>query len=355
MKATIITMTRTYNYGATLQAYALQEYIRCMGNDCLIIDHMNPGETHRKVSIKDLSFGNLLKLPYKKRLEDGYRRFECFYRNHMNMTRPYYSESELFADPPVADVYISGSDQVWNPRDAKLNRFFLNFAPEEKKRISYAASLGVSNIPEENKKQISDYLQKIDGISLREEKAYDSIRELTDKPISVNCDPVFLLDREQWRAIQSPVDGLKPGEYILCYLIYRPEWFSEWIKQIGKKTGKKIVVVGLQGYRRIRCDRYIRDAGPSEFLWLIDNAAAVATTSFHGSAFSILFGKPLVAIPDPPRPTRIRNLLKLFGLERSELNNNDSRFEFEEYSIEKVDAIVKIEREKSENYLRDFL
>lgn len=355
MKASVITMTRTYNYGATLQAYALQEYVTSMGHECTVVDHMNAGDKHRTLPLLDFSFGNLLMLPYKRRLERGFTRFEEFYREHMNMTAPYQNEQQLLDAPPAADVYISGSDQVWNPRDAKLDRFFLNFAPPTAKRISFAASIGVSQIPADKRERMQALLSGIDGISLREVGARDELSALTDKPISVNCDPVFLLEAEKWRAAESPVKGLVPGEYILCYLIYRPAWFSAWIRDMKKKTGKKIVVVGLQGFRRIFCDRYVRDAGPREFLWLIDNAAAVVTTSFHGSAFSLVFGKPFVAIPDPPRPARIRSLLHLFGLPQNELGENNPHFTFEEYDRNAVLAVAAKERERAREYLTRFL
>ena len=349
MKASVITMTKTYNYGATLQAYALQEYVRSMGHECDIVDHMGY-DGHRILRVTDLSFDTLVKLPYKRELERGYRCFEQFYDEHMRMTRRYNEKEALVADPPVSDVYISGSDQVWNPRDLR-GEFYLDFAPTGKKRVSYAASLGVSRIPEEQRAEVRELLRSIDAISVREKAGVEAISELTDTPVNLNCDPVFLLDRQRWIDLESPVDGLEEG-FILCYMIYKPEWLNDWLKAVRKRTGKKIVIVGLQGYRSVTHDRYVRSAGPREFLWLIHHASAVVTSSFHGAAFSILMRKPFVAMPDPPRPARLHNLLGLFGLEDRILYECNKDYEFLPCDEAAVANVIAAEQAKTDTYFK---
>lgn len=353
-KAGIITMTSTYNYGATLQAFALQEYVEKLGCQCEIIDHMRVcNEEHRKISLKDFSKGNLLMMPYKRSLEKGYGNFEKFYKDYMHMGKRYNSDEELLADPPDYDVYISGSDQVWNPRYIR-EKFYLTFAKPGRKRISYAASLGVSAIPEESKPVIKDFLKQMDGISVREAPGKAMIEELTDKKVNLNCDPIYLLDRATWQSYENPVPGVKEG-YILCYMIYKPAWLNQWMKEIRKKTGKRVVFVGLNGFRPVIHDQFIRSAGPREFLWLINHADAVVTSSFHGTAFSIMFGKPVIAIPDPPRPDRIRYLLSLFGLGECELAACDTGKEFAPYDYGRIEQKIKELRGISEQYLKEFL
>ena len=348
MKASIITMTRTYNYGATLQAYALQEYINQMGHDCEIIDHMRVcNQAHRKVAISDLSLNNIISFPYKYRLEKGYYNFEKFYDEFMNMGK-YYDDNTLISNPPNYDVYITGSDQVWNPRYIK-EKFYLSFVRKGIK-ISYAASLGVSEVPDDKKEIMSDLINNMDMISVREEQGKEMIEELTDKKVNRNCDPIYLLTQQQWRSIEKSVD-LEENEYILCYMIYKPKWLNEWLKTIKKQTNKKIVFVGLSGYRKVYCDEFIRDAGPREFLWLIDHAYAVVTSSFHGTAFSIMFNKPFIAMPDPPRPDRIKNLLNLFEIKGHILINNE-KINFDQINSLKIEDIMKKERECSNKYLK---
>lgn len=344
-------MTSTYNYGATLQAFALQDYIENIGYSCDVIDHM--GWTgHRTISLKKFSKETILAIPYKRSLERGYGNFEKFYEEYMHMTRRYSSISELYFNPPESDLFITGSDQVWNPRDFR-NEFYLDFAPEGTKKISYAASIGISDIPEEKKTDIKKFLNDFDAISVRENNGKEQLKSLTDKPISVNCDPVFLLNEEKWASIATENKQIK-DDYILCYLIYKPEWFNEWARAVKKTTGLKIVFVGLQGYRRVFCDYFVRDAGPREFVGLIKNAKYVVTSSFHGTVFSIIFGKPFVAIPDPPRPDRIHNLLGDFNLQDRELYENKTDCIFQDYSHISIKEIVESEQKKTKDYFESF-
>lgn len=355
MRVSIITMTSTYNYGATLQAFALQKSVESLGHSCEFIDHYRVCDNeHRKVNILDFSKENFLKIPYRRKLEKGYSNFELFYKEHMNMgKRKYKNDDELMLDPPMYDAYITGSDQVWNPRELKP-KYYLKFAPERAKKISYAASLGVSNISDKDKKVMADYLKNMDAISVREKQGKQTIEPLTNKKVNLNCDPIFLLDREKWRSYEKPIERVQ-GEYLLCYMIYKPKWMNKWIREIKKKTNKKIIFVGLSGYRPVVHDKFIRTAGPSEFLWLIDHASGVITSSFHGAAFSIMFGKPLIAIPDPPRPARIRNLLETYGLSECELCECDNNFEFKEYDYRNIESKMRAFRDVSIRYLSDNL
>ena len=352
MKVSIITMTSTYNYGATLQAYALQEFIKGLGADCQFIDHMSIPQKHKTIKLTDISKKNLIKIPYKFVIERGYSRFETFYQKHMNMGVRYATIQELHKNPPDSDLFVTGSDQVWNSKDPKIDRFLLDFVPNNKGKISYAASIGNSNLPEESKQKYIDALKRFDAVSVREQQGYEMIQPLTDKKVQVNCDPAFLLSAEDWRSLEKPVKGLKKDDYILCYMLHLPVWFNDWIKQIKKQVKCKIVFVGLNGYRKVYCDKYIRDAGPGEFLWLIDNAKGVISSSFHGNVFSLIFGKDLISTPDKNRPDRIRNLLQKFNQTKRIKFDVDGGVGFGEMvDANAVEEIARQEREKSKEYL----
>lgn len=353
MKASIITMTSTYNYGATLQAYALQEFVRKLNYSCDIIDHMSSGESHKTVKLGDFSRENIKKIPYKWQLERGYTRFENFYAQHMNMTKRYPTVEQLKADLPDSDVFISGSDQVWNPKDPKLNRFLLDFVPDEKCKISYAASMGNPVLPDEKKGIYVDALKRFSAISVREQEAKNMIQPLTDKEVNVNCDPAFLLNADEWRALECPVKGLQENSYILCYMLHLPAWFNNWAKKLRKETGLPIVFVGLNGYRPVTHDKYVRNAGPGEFLWLIDNAAMVVSSSFHGNVFSLIFGKKLISTPDKNRPDRIHNLLRMFGENKREVYGPNSPCYFDPVDGELVESVACKEQERSAQYLKE--
>ena len=354
MNVSIITMTKTYNYGATMQAFALQTFLESLGHQCTLIDHMGFGGVHRTISLTDFSRSNLYKLPYKRKLEQGYRSFERFYDENMNMTDRYDSFESLCSNPPESDAFVTGSDQVWNPRDAKYRKFFLEFVPEGKQRVSYAASIGDAFIPEEKVEYYKTQLEKFDSISVRESQGKKLLEGLTQKEINVNCDPVFLLDVDKWRSLEKPITTIKKP-YILCYMIYMPEWYNEWIKKIKRETGFEIICVGLDGFRRIFCDKYIRCAGPSELLWLIDNAEFVVSSSFHGNAFSVLYGKKLISLPDPKRPDRIHNLLSMFGLEECELYENNPKKEAYTIDYKSIEFVMKEQRSNAYKYLSSAL
>lgn len=352
MKISIITMTSTYNYGATLQAYALQRFIQELGHECNLIDHLSGVDKQRKIRLSNLSRGNLVKIPYKLILEKGYRKFENFYDTHMNMTNRYANMEELKSNPPDSDVFVVGSDQVWNPRDPKIDRFFLDFVPKDKCKISYAASMGDPKLPDELREKYIEGLKSFSGISVREQEVYKILQDLTDKPIHINCDPAFLLTAEAWRELETPVKGIEKNKYILCYLIYVPVWFNDWAKRFRKQTGLKIVFVGLDGYRSVYCDKYVRDAGIGEWLWLIDNAKIVVSSSFHGNVFSLIFGKKLISMPDKNRPDRIHNLLRHFNEKNREVYDLDGHYEMTTINGQLVETIAANDRLNARGYLQ---
>jgi hypothetical protein len=344
-------MTSTYNYGATLQAYALQEFTKGLGAQVELIEHISDSKKSKKIKLTDFSKSNLYKIPYACKLNRGYRRFHKFYAEKMSVTSFYANDKALYENPPISEVYISGSDQVFNPRDSKLNRFFLTFAPKDKVKISYAASMGDPSLPEDKKLLYKEALKDFTAISVREREAYDIISTLTEKEVSINCDPAFLLNAKEWRDLEIPVKNLKPNEYVLCYVIHNPPYLRELLRKIKKETGKKIVLLGLNGYSKIKADRHVRDAGPGEFLWLIDNAYAVVSSSFHGNVFSLIFGKRLISTPDKKRPDRINNLLRKYDEIQRIVWDSNVNLNIAPISSKKIEDIASLERDRSREYL----
>ncbi len=352
MQVNIVTMNSSYNYGAMLQAYSLQQNIKTLGVECEFIDQ-------RSVFEKQVAFSKsvkgLLTLPHylfnKKELKRGYKACENFVKEYQTLTEENYCDyNKLKNNPPNADVFVTGSDQVWNTLKCKpIN--FLEFAPQGKKKISYAASMGISHIVEDKKEIVKKYLSDFSAISVREESAAEALKEVTDKNIDVNIDPVFLLDKEQWQLIQTQNNKInKP--YILCYILFRPKWLNKKLKEIHKKTGKDIVVVDLSLYRNIYNNKTIRSAGPREFLELLDNADGIITSSFHGTALSIVYRKKFYSVVNPNSPSRISNILKKLGL-TDRIIGIETNVNFEDeidYSF--AESVIKEEQCKSIEYLR---
>ena len=351
MDVKIVTMNSEYNYGAMLQAYSLQETIKSLGHTVEFIDQRK--ETQRKIELSRKNkeiFKNIFKIIYRKPIEKGYRNFEEFIGIQHLTKENYFDYSKLIENPPKADVFLTGSDQVWNPISLKPIHF-LDFADKNAKKISYAASLGQSAIPENKINQFQKYLNSFDSISVREESSKKQLSQLTSKEVNVNIDPAFLFNKYQWKELSRPVTGLS-RPFILCYILYRPKWLNKYLTKLHKKTGFQIVLIDNSAFRQIYCNRYIRDAGPQEFLWLFNNAEMIITSSFHGTAFSALFNKKFFTIVNPAAPSRISDLTKTLHLSETILSSDD-RFEFPEIDYTKTNEIIEKEKKKAIEYLKN--
>ena len=335
MKLGIVTMHKVLNYGSSLQAYALQRKITELGYDSEIIDYEFPPQTKAKINInfvleKTFDFIRALIMGFpqiKKR-----KRFKEFYDVFYKLSRQSYNAETIVNDIPEYDVYMTGSDQVWNPRHiGEDTNFLLSFAPNEKPKMSYAASFATSNIPEKSKQLYKKYLKGYHYISVRESTGVQLVQDLAGKNATVCCDPVFLLNRAQWDEVANNAKFLIKEKYILVYALYYmfdpyPE-LLQIINSVQKTLGYKVLYLDGRKEDAFRPNSFVLKAeGPSEFIKLIKNAELVITSSFHGTAFSLIYEKPLMAIvrPDDKTDSRISSLLKIAQAEKSLVNYNSN-------------------------------
>lgn len=310
MKIGIVTLQKSeVNYGACLQSYALWKHVTNMGHDCDIIDILRPCHSGYRISpsfnekkkpikqrVKEIiiSILNFRRIKQEKKLFGGKRRkFEEF-NNLLKYTDTYYSVEELYNNPPSYDMYITGSDQVWNPKMPYINnQYFLTFVPKDKKKISYASSFGIDYLPESKKRQYGEWLLKYDSVSVREESGASIVEELTGKRPTVLLDPVFLLPKNEWSILASSINGILPNSYVFLYILEYDANYIQTAYEIAKELNLSIYMV-LSDNRIIvsDCIKQLLDVGPREWLWLIKNANMVITSSFHGTAFSCIFNKP---------------------------------------------------------------
>ena len=228
MKIKTITCHDVYNVGASLQAYALVTYLRKLGHDAQIIDYKpdylsnhyplwglgNPA--YDKPVIRELY--NLAKLPGRLKARNGKAEYDRFTAEFLPLTpRRYTSNDDLKQNPPEADVYFAGSDQIWNCffPNGKDPAFYLDFAPAGSVRASYAASFAMDDIPEEWKPDVKRRLSGLDHISVRESSGAAIVERLGIPGAVQVMDPVFLLDSEAWASIEKPVPNTEP--YVLLY------------------------------------------------------------------------------------------------------------------------------------------
>lgn len=325
MKTAILTFQDAVNYGAILQAYALQTALHktipqneagILDHHCAVIrDKHLPGFVEKK--------GNPVK-GYLKMLKN-YRvktrrksRFEQFKSEYLNLI-PYSSEEDKSRFLKEYDAITVGSDQVWNTDLTAGDRTYFLSEFKPMKRFSYAASIGKESIEEKDIPYFKE-LSELDGIAVREESAKAILNDIIPNEVSVVPDPVLLLEKEEWRKIERPVEDLKPQSYVLLYYFKITKPLVDFARKKAAEYGCELVCIQGTG-KKIPDTRTIRDASPNEFLWLIDNAKCVVTTSFHGTMFSVIFEKEFYSETKVNRATRIVEVLNRYGMQSHMLEN----------------------------------
>lgn len=323
-KVGIITMHKVPNFGSALQAYALQQKVDSLGCDAEIVDYYYPNEYHcEKQGLAYFPQRSLVRLfllnvvgqillflridKFRKRSIESIERFRLqknyrrFYRKYFKLSRFYGSMDAIKNNPPDYDVYMTGSDQVWNSRfTGDDSAFFLGFAGTGKPKVSYAASISNRGIDKEYEKKYQQYLKEYKSISVREASTAKIVSDLTGRDVSVVCDPSLLLDKDEWLKI-CPKKTLVEGEFLLLYVqSYSFDPYPNIVsftQRMAERLGLKVVVLmGLKEGYAVDGATVFETAGPFEFLQLFRDARFVITTSFHGTAFALNFGKDFYSV-----------------------------------------------------------
>jgi len=206
------------------------------------------------------------------------------------------------------DLWMVGSDQVWNPKtEDDLSPYLLNWVKGPK--VSYASSFGVSEIPDWFQSKVKASLGSFNFISCREKSGVNILKTLGFNDAKQVLDPTLLLDQAAWKELIGSVDGVDK-EYVFIYNLGRSETVEEAAKKIAKESGMRIVEVSKRpfGYKRKEGIEYVDDAGPLEFVRLISEASCVVTDSFHGTAFSVNLAVPFYSFIDPKKKNNSRIL-----------------------------------------------
>ena len=333
-KIGIITMHKVLNYGSALQAYALQRKLQELGCESELIDYIYPKPVKKKVTLKSILHNiivwcrnAIIGFPTEKKK----RKFHEFYDKNFILSEKVYDEDSIKANPPQYDMYITGSDQVWNPRFAGSDvNFMLAFAPDDKPKVSFASSFATDVIGEDKKALYAKYLSRYNAISVRESSGVSIVKELTGKDAVVCCDPTLLLTKEEWGKLVEQSELDIKYKYILVYVLsymYNPyPYINNIIDSVRKTLGLKVIyLVGRKEDAFKPNSTLIKSAGPADFAYLFKNAEFVITTSFHGTAFSLINDKPLLGVVDKnsDHDSRIQSLLKAAGAEGSIVDYRD--------------------------------
>lgn len=334
MKIAIITFScMNTNYGSILQAYSLKRFLESLGHNVEFIKYREFHKTYPQnfSSLIKYLFIHLYKFLYFFRLKKREYSFVEFIEKNLPHTRLFTSEKDLENGLGVYDAYICGSDQIWNiPVLGGIREpYFLRFAPENSKRISYAASLGEYDISDSYREEFKKFLRSIDVISVREHKSVEFLKGITDKKIYHVLDPVFLLSPEQWRLIPLKI-SLPKHDYAICYFVRRNKLANYMVKQLKKKYNIMIYNISDNLINvPFTSNKYVT-SGPGDFIHLIKNARFCVGTSFHLAAFSILLGKEVFIAGSEHNKERVEGILSLIGME-------DHLF----FSKEEADCLLK--------------
>jgi hypothetical protein len=325
MKIGIITYWNVPNYGAMLQAHALCDYLINKGHEVYFIDC-------RYIYRREYPLWRILMsrslLAVKLKVAFNYSRQEmCSFVVGLKRTRPYNSYKSLKQNPPDCDMYIVGSDQMWNPSwfAKELDTVLLNFGDKTTKRIAYAVSFGTNSWLAESERRFKELLNNFSKVSVREQSGVDLVYQITGRECHFLPDPTLLFDKSYYNKFHK-THQKNTYSYIFKYALNwnksKVNAFSDYIadvigcKNIITQHEKSNPVSLLQQFLKIN-----KKIGVSEWLNRIANSCFVITDSFHGTIFSILNRKPFIVILINDEHNlsgmneRIISLLHFLGLE----------------------------------------
>lgn len=322
----IITIHRIANYGSLLQVFALQRKLQEMGYSVIVIDYVPDRlrlfnlakKTNHKQPLKTLAICAKFIIHFRSSL-----RIAKFIDRYLITTpRRYHSNNDLKKFPPAAKTFLTGSDQVWNSSHNTCidKAFFLDFVPDNRKRVSFAASFGRENVENSEVNVIKKYLSKFHKISVREKSAVNLLLNADFKDVSQHLDPVFLITKEQWQSFfpqQSQINNPK-RKYVVIYEVNNEniEPLMENARKIASLKNLEIhFIKTTQKSKQLdECDKLYLNLSPFEFVEVINNAEYVISGSFHGAAFSIILNKTFFIVYPKHFSTRLINILEIFNL-----------------------------------------
>ena len=366
-KVALITIYHVPNFGSVLQAYATQMLLENMGLECSVINYKYPNEWHHSLgrprpTLKTI-IGHMFGIKPAHRKANKLMQFK---KENFKFTQLYKSLDELKrADWSGYDIFAVGSDQVWKSQfTLSDSAFMLSFIPDDKYRISIASSFATKSIPEKFRDKYKKYLGKFNAISVREKNGIDIVK----KELGLECtpqvvlDPTLMLSKEEWLELIPRSSFKKKKKYILLYMLtyaFEPRpYIYDVIKSLQAREDYD--VIALEGYTPANqaCGVNMVDKTDSsipEFIDLFANADVVVTSSFHGTAFAVNFGIPLVSVvPNGNNDDRQSTLLRSVGLDSCIANTDvDIKSMQPSYNVEVIRKNLDALRLQSKEWIRN--
>lgn len=356
MKVFVVTFYRN-NYGSCLQAFALQSKLKECGYDTYLVmpsqkkrDKRPSGLTIIKAFFKKEPNYSIYKRIRRKiegkiYCEKNRKLFE-FVKSNAKLI----SYEECLKRLDDSTILLSGSDQVWNILNGPISDFFLcNFGNENTKRLSYAASIGLSDLSESQIKYYINALKLFKIISFREKRAFDLLSSVLDKEVRVDVDPTLLYSKEFWDNYCS--QRLIDYKYVFVYMLRPDKQLIETARLLAKSLNLKIVYMGQYNYHYAGI-KSLNTEGIGGFLSAIKFADVVITNSFHGTLFSVIYGKKFASKRITSTASRVESFLSQVNLYNHIIDNPEEyRKALTSYNKELVWAEIGRMKEKSIAYL----
>lgn len=350
MKIRMLTFHNAHNYGALLQCYSLCNELSKYG-ECRIIDYNSKNNDYRLIR-RYKGFKNRLHaiLRYKslkkrfQQMNEFIKQFQC--------TEPYNTDN-ISSHSFAACICVVGSDQVWSCNPTNFDKVYFLNGIKAKKKVSYAASMGHSEIPVELRDQVGEALSEFSAISVREKSAAELLRSIYDLPVTTVLDPVFLQTKDFWNLEGRPMKV--PSKYILVYFLEIPVGARDVLKKIKKRLQLPVLAITtINTGLKYGADRDLISVGPREFLWLFEHAEFVVTSSFHGTAFSIVFEKQFYTLPKRDTAERMVDLLDSLGLQ-NRIVRSSADVDQDDIDYSSVNVRLEQLRKESKEFIRSTL
>lgn len=357
----ILTWHQYENFGSMLQAFALQKTLEQLKIRNEIVDYFNESILPAKKKSERLKY-LLKKVLMAVKLDQfvgDYYSFQRFYFDYLCKSKTVTNRDQLKSLSMKYYCIICGGDQIWAP-NVYDPVYMADFVDEENIRlVSYAASIGLNDIPEKLRPIYRDLLSRFSCVSVREEKGKELLKELCNIDAKVVLDPTFLLDVSVYRKIQKKVLQVKKP-YIFCYFLNKHHDYGSRVQSFATACGCEICGISSSTQDN-NWMHILRGIGPQEFLWLVDNAEYIFTDSYHGTIFSLLFQKKFWTFErfrnDDPicQNSRIQQLNKMFDLESKILSSKEIPDVNVNLDYEVIQEKMQIYIKESKNFLREAL
>ncbi len=356
-KVAFLTIHLGFNFGSVLQSIATNRIFKSLGFSSILINYIPDRVTYARYFNK--MFSGIIPFVKKTINLPNFARNNRVYGSYLSkyctLSSPIYDKDDFAKKCPIADFYVTGSDQVWNSKhnEGFNDRYYFAQLPEEAVRISFASSIGETSLSEEHTQRIKKLLSNYKAISVREESAKKLIEGMGLQATHL-LDPTFMLKREEWQEYMS--QRIVKEEYLLIYTPYNTvdkKAIFDAARAIAKERGLKIITFSWNWCNDKMADRTIKYASPGDFLSLVYYANYVITNSFHGTAFSVNLNKQFSVFMPSAFSTRISSIIELCGLQNRMVSDNFSIEQSREpIDYTTVNGILDAERVKSIEFLK---